>query len=53
MEEKRRRRGRELSPQLMSPGLSVMAAEGERERERGSEQVRIDWCSLLSSLLNQ
>lgn len=31
MGEKRRRRGGELSPQLMSLGLSVVAAEGERE----------------------
>lgn len=32
--EKRRRRGGDLSPQFMSPVLSVMAAEGEREGER-------------------
>lgn len=35
MGEKRQRRGGELSPQLMSPGLSIMAeSEGEGQGAR-------------------
>lgn len=52
MRERRRRRGGELSPQLMSLNLSVMAAEGEGEEGRQGAG-RIDWCLLLKNPLDQ